>query len=584
MYNFYSPGIIDNAIVKIDYSLEEIGDKGLSEDNLTLYYFNEKTKELEIVPTTVDKDNKKLEANLNHFSKYLIGDSNAALVNVETNIMFVIDNSVSMYSEAQMIQLGYDSSTGAIGNDKYFKRISLTNDMINMFGEGYNFGASEFSGNYANLKGFTTDINAVKGAVESMKNNWHTNITGTNIISALNGGISEFNDRTESNNYLLLLTDGRNTVGSLKSEKDEIVSKAQNLNVKICVIGLGHEIDTDVLSYIAESTGCSYYNATDSSALEEIYSIIASNINYNYVDTDGDNIVDGIIVADSGFIVTRNGFSFNNYSSVQSPGGNCYGMALFALLRYKKQLPTSLSGLETQKFYVLDGGLVKMKSKGFDLSNTYFLDYEKDLYSYKVKTDGLRILLERNYWDEVIDDTWMVNIDYWSALDYIGVSQPYNTREYDGTKYNFKRYEYPLFDIENETFVNNVDREDRELFNAIWRFFIIQQDKKLFERVKFYNKTIDGDVTLNRLIDDLNNKEPTMLNLGGDGNHEINAIKLIQDINDANKFKIEVYDNNYNGETRYVLLTRKKGLFNNYIYKTLYYNYNQLALDYVYFN
>ena len=72
VYNFYTDGTITNATVKIKYDLDEIKQNGLTEDDLSIYYFNEETQQLEIVPTTIDKDNKLLIATLSHFSKYLI--------------------------------------------------------------------------------------------------------------------------------------------------------------------------------------------------------------------------------------------------------------------------------------------------------------------------------------------------------------------------------------------------------------------------------------------------------------------------------------------------------------------------------
>ena len=45
VYNFYTDGTVKNAIVTIKYDEGEIAAQGLNEQNLTLYYFNEETKE-----------------------------------------------------------------------------------------------------------------------------------------------------------------------------------------------------------------------------------------------------------------------------------------------------------------------------------------------------------------------------------------------------------------------------------------------------------------------------------------------------------------------------------------------------------
>ena len=350
VYNFYTSGKIESANVSIPYSLEEIESRGLTEDNLTLYHFNEKTKELEAIPTTVDKENKVVMATLKHFSKYVLGDSNIVLTKTNNQIMMVIDNSISMYTSDQLSDLGYTDIVGAEGNDSSFKRLSLTNNLIDMFTGSYYFGISEFAGNYINLQKFTNNQISSKKAVNSIKKELDSLENGTNIVNALNNGISEFSN-DENGHYLILLTDGKDTsmFNTLSNNKDTIISNAKEKDVKICVIGLGSNVDTDDLSSIAKDTGCDYYNASDSGALDEIYSIIGADINYNLVDTDADGKVDGTIMSDSGFIVNRDGFSFPNYSSNLSSGGHCYGMATIAELYYTKKLPMNVGSKRSNK-------------------------------------------------------------------------------------------------------------------------------------------------------------------------------------------------------------------------------------------
>ena len=544
VYNFYSNGTIKSATVKIKYDLNEITAQGLTEDNLTLYYFNEETKQLEEIPTTVDKENKLIIVTLEHFSKYVIGDKNTVLTNVDSEIMFVIDNSVSMYSMQQMIDAGYDASTGAIGNDIQFKRLSLTNNLVDMFTGNYKFGVAEFSGNYVNLKEFSDSKSDVKKSVNSMKSNWASNANGTNIITALKSGINEFSS-DENNHYLLLLTDGKNTEGSLSSNKNTIITNAKEKNVKICVIGLGKEIDTDDLNDIAESTGCDYYNASDSSALDEIYSLVGADINYNYVDTDGDNKVDGMIQANSGFIVNRDGFSFANFSSNKSDGGHCYGMATFAMLYYKKELPMSLDYAHKHTIFK-----PYEASDGYDLKNTYFASYGK-LYDFKTSNQALTYYLYDNpgdYRDRIEDDTWMIKKEYYDNLINIGAT--ISVKKYKGKDQEFSKYQSAMINIDDEKFENAVKKDDSQVLSAIWRLFILQVED---DRTSFSS---DPDKAFEELNSGLSAGTPLVTTVAG--NHAINSIRLIQDINDSNKFKIEVYDNNYPGETRYIEVTRSK--------------------------
>jgi len=556
--------------------MNDLAKEGLNEDNLTVYYFNETTKVLEPINTTVDKENKIITVTLNHFSMYVVGDNNIVLTNNESEIMFVIDNSVSMYSEEQMIAAGYNDSTGAIGNDTEFKRLTLTNKLIDMFTGNYKFGVAEFSGDYVNLIEFSTEHQSVKTAVNGMENNWKSNGSGTNIVSALNKGIEEF-DINQNNHYLILLTDGKNTSGSLSSNKSSIISKAQEKNIKICVIGLGNNIDSKVLNEIAETTGCDFYNATDSKALDEIYSLVGADINYNYVDTDNDNKVDGMIIANSGFITSKDGFSFANYGSVKSEQGHCYGMATFAMLYYTNQLPESLG-------YAHKWNVFKRyeESNGYNLKNTYFESGES-LYEYKIQNEYLLSYLlssekPDDYRDRVENGVWLIKKEYYDKLEEIGAK--IEIVEYTGKSSEITKKQIAKLDIDNEKFKEIISKDDRELLNAIYRLFILQIDDK---RTSF---NTDPDKAFEELETNLNNGVPIVLNVG---NHAVNATRLIQDINNPNKFKIEIYDNNYPGEIRYIELTRSKmsfritnalgSLTNEYQYSTKYDKNNDGVLD-----
>lgn len=550
VYNFYTTGTIESATVKIKYSLEEIQSKGLNEDNLTLYYFNEDTKELEAMPTIVDKENKIIIVTLNHFSKYVIGDKDVVLTNVKSQIMMVIDNSVSMYTYTQLTNLGYTEITGADGNDSEFKRLTLTNKLVDMFTGSYYFGVSEFAGNYVNLKKFTDNRTEIKNAVNSVKNDLDSVTNGTNIVNALKKGISEFS-KDENNHYLILLTDGKDTSNTLSYNKSTIVSSAKEKNVKICVIGLGKELDTAVLNEIAEATNCDYYNATDSSALDEIYSIVGADINYNLVDTDGDGKTDGTIIADSGFIVTRDGFDFNNFRTVQSSGGNCYGMATFAQLYYRNELPLTLEAKRINEFYSIRVGNIDFISSGYDLNNTYFFE-KKNLYDYKITDNAIRLRIidfPSDIRDRVEDGIYYVSDKYYDMFSNIGIT--YKLEKYKGDIKGIKKYQtVGYLDVENEKLRENGNNEDVQFLKAIWRLYMLQIHD---ESISFSS---ESDKAYSNLYTKLKNGNPIVIGIGGD--HAVNAIRLIQDNSDSNKFKLEIYDNNHSGTSRYIEVTRSK--------------------------
>lgn len=552
VYDLNTNGTLISAELVIKYEEGDLEEYGITEESIALYYFDEATKKLEKVEAKVDKENNTITAQLSHFSKYVLADPSKVITTADTQVMFVIDNSVSMYSEQQMIDAGYNSSTGAIGNDTEFKRLTLTNKLIDMFTGNYKFGVAEFSGNYVNLKDFSSEKTAIKEAVNSMKSNWNSSADGTDIIEALQSGLAEF-EKDDNNHYLVLLTDGKNTEGYLSSYQSSIISTAKEKNVKICVIGLGTNIDTDELDEIAEATGCDYYHASNASALDEIYALMGADINYNLVDTDNDGVVDSTIVADSGFITTRDGFSFDNYITASNDGGHCYGMATFAMLYYLGELPSTLADVDEYGLFFRGISWFHKKADGYNLKGTYFFDNygnqsDSNLYEYKFTTEGLNIFfyLPEDYRTNIVDKVWLINDEYKSALTSSGIS--IIKKKYKGE--NFSSYESGLLDITSDNFKNNVSSEEQNLFKAIYRLFILQIDDKR------YSFSTDPDESYAFLEGQLEKGVPVVL--GIDGVHGVNAIRILRNNEDSNKFKIEIYDNNYPAETRYIEVTRYK--------------------------
>lgn len=579
VYNFYTSGKVETAKVTIPYSLEEITSQGLNEDNLTLYYFNEKTKELEAIPTIVDKENKKVIVTLKHFSKYVLGDSNVVLTTTSNQIMMVIDNSVSMYTNAQLSALGYTKITGADGNDSTFKRLSLTNNLIDMFTGSYYFGISEFAGNYINLQRFTDNQEAAKKAVNSIKNDLNNIGNGTNIVNALNNGINEF-EQDDNGHYLILLTDGKDTstFNTLTSNKSTIISSAKAKDIKICVIGLGTSIDTEDLNSIAEGTGCDYYNASDAGALDEIYSIIGADINYNLVDVDGDGNVDGTIISDSGFIVTRDGFSFPNYGTNLSINGHCYGMATIAELYYTKKLPMSLNGKTVKQKTGLFSS-ANASSYAYDLNNTYFESYS-NLYDYKLKTNVLKYTFGFDTFGEekpkdymsLSGKTLVYNKKYKYELTNSGMydisikkSGLDAAAQLEKWGVNYDKAESVLLNEDRMQSSEIIENSDKQLLNAIYTGFIRQNETEHYssssnftlwlrnvfgsESTEKMNSAAFIELLRNRLD---NGDVPVISSSYSDGLHAVNAINLVQDNKDSNHYYIGVYDNNYPGEKRYI--------------------------------
>lgn len=561
LYSFNTDGKLESAKVTIKYDTEELLENNMDENNLSLYYFDLENKTFEMVPTEVDINNKTIVSNLKHFSSYVVADKTKINTNQVVDIMFIIDNSVSMYTEKQMINRGYNSSTGAVGNDETFKRLTLSKQLVDMFTGNYKFSVAEFSGDYANLINFSDNKNDIKDAISLMEKEFNTDLDGTNIINALKKGINEFANDYDGH-YVILLTDGNNTEGNLSFFKNSIIQSAKDKNVRICIIGLGNNIDTNDLSDIATETGCKLYSAAKDDSLDEIYSLVASDINYNLFDTNDDLKTDSILLDDSGFIVTKDGFSFNNFGTKQSSNGNCYGMALFTNLYYQKKLPNNLGYLDNKNWKI---NSKNAQSGGYDFLNTDLYNNKINLYDFEWKTDLLKAYFNHpsDYWGDVKDNTLYINPKYYNLFEKAGMN--FEIVDFNDPERGYNKYQKVYLDVENENLKNSITGTEYEILRAIWRLYILQYTS---DDISFVT---DSDKAYSKLSTELYYGNPVVLIINN--NHAINATKLFVDANDNNKYIIEVYDNNFTGETRYIHMTRTKNVLDIMSFSTWFANY-----------
>jgi len=112
----------------------------------------------------------------------------------------------------------------------------------------------------------------------------------TAIGDAIGLAVKRFEQKKESNRVLILLTDGQNTAGNISPQ--QALELATNHDVTIYTIGVGademlvnslfgtrrvnpsQELDENMLTQLAESTGGLYFRARDVQSLEQIYATL----------------------------------------------------------------------------------------------------------------------------------------------------------------------------------------------------------------------------------------------------------------------------------------------------------------------
>ena len=570
LYSLYTAGTINNATITINYTDQELKQYGLNEDTLSIFYYNESTSQYEKIDTVQDKEKNTLTATLDHFSYYVVGDANEVQETSSSQVLFILDNSWSMYSNEQ-----YEEITGKEyfgepldGFDKEGLRFQLTGNLIDRLGKkNYQIGLSEFRSDYKNAVEIGNSIDNIKETLNSMNGNFITSTEGTNINNALTKGMREFSDDSD-NKYIVILTDGQDTKLS-ESRIQNIIETATKNDIKICTVGFGDASYNVALSNIANGTGCKFYSSSNALGLTELFESISAELDDNLVDLNGDSEVDGILSADSGFVVNRDGFSFPNYGTNLSGGGHCYGMATFAELYYKKVLPLKMDTIT----------LKNVQSYPYDLNGTYFENYS-NLYDYKLQTNLLKYTFGHDYFGEetpsdlrTLSDTRLLfnevyknEIEAGNMYDIIETEtslSPEQQLAHWGV--NYESAESLQLNEDKMQESSTISNDDLQLFNAIYAGFIRQHDTVEYSSgmdIILWLRNVLGTEEIsyngragfiNILTTRLNNKEAPVISSSYTGGfHAINAISLIQSTSNPNEYSIGVYDNNYPGEKRYV--------------------------------
>ena len=564
VYSVKPQGVIDNANISIKYDKNIISNKGLSEKDLAVYVLDFENKKSIKPESTVNIEISTVTTKVMDLGKFFIADSSKMKDKVSTELMLVIDNSGSMYPK-EMVD-------GSEENDTQFKRVDLSNRIIDKLKGDYKFGAGKFTFEYEELASMTSDKERVKEKINSIKT-LTEKFSGTYIGNALEGGLKQFSsNNSDIRKYMILLTDGKDTsdVNGYDDKKTlYATNEAKNKGVKVFTIGLGTDLDTEVLQNIASQTGGKYYYASSSEVLEDVFELIAADINYSLVDLDKDAKDDYIIYANNNFLAKKNGMPVENFSTTTSQKGATYGMSLLAKLYYENKLPSKMSSISvrdriTGENTKVDGYEIDIdRDTSIALLSNYELEYLK--FMKNTPKDFMAT--------EIVGGSLGISSKYKKELNTLGFT--YYELKSDKSKSGFRKYETYMLnndyveDKENKKSSNTLSGNDKDLVDAIYRLDIL---KHRDERISFEK---EPDKAYNYMVNSILNSQVPLVVLNDD--YTVCVQKVLVDVNDDNHIKLEVYDSNYGGKQQYIDVKRSK-IFNyiegndknNYQYKFTY--------------
>lgn len=560
------------AKVKIKYDARLTGD-------LAVFSVNDKELSFKKLDSEIDKATRSINIEVGNSTNFLIGDANMSLrPRIDVNIL--LDNSLSMYSNKQVREkikktsgnLNYDYDA----NDVSFKRVDASIDLIDKLQGDYYFNVGHFAGKYQNLSDFSNNKQDLKQKIESIKYNPPNDekgvIGGTNIVDSINKALDSFPGK-DNFKFVILLTDGDDTTRSMNDLwAESVIAKANKSKIVICSIGLGNASKKEsLLKKISSSTGCDHYRAADDRFLENVFTRIASKASLNLIHKTDNRAGGGsaqsvsggtsMLMADSGFDPSKDGFGIRNYSTTKAKSGNCFGLSVFANLYYRKKLPMSAGPAKISNLF--HSGESK---SGYDLSDTVFKNFKLDInkfrFTSKALTYGIYSIDQRrpaDFWTNEPDKNGLVTINkqYRDVMTDANFEIE-NIKAKKDSYMNGKKYhsfESPLVAVDDDAKNSDYTLDERSFLNAVWRLHIMQHDKRISTH---HFSSPDSKSTFEKMTTMLKAKNPVVVSLG---KHAIIAMHLVKDLYDPHKFKIAVYDNNYPNETRYIDVRKNKNNF-----------------------
>lgn len=591
VYDFNTSGKIESANVYINYDEAVLNDRKIEENNLSLYYFDPINFTFDEVETIIDTENNIASATLEHFSMYILADKHEMISKLNNQIMFVIDNSASMYTYEQAIEKNknHNATTEDLektpANDPYYKRLDVVSYLINKLDDDFEYGLSKFTGTSTVLNNVGASKEEIRESLEKIKSEGEI-FNGTYIGSSLYTTSYYFSSDRTSGKYIVLISDGEDNAPSSGIIKDTAIKILKEKGIRVIAIGLGNEVNKEELREYASETGGVYYHVDNANMLNALCNNLLGRLNFGRTTIENENgeNEDYLVVADSGFIPENNGFAFPNYATSRCDG-QCYGMAEFSKQFYNNTLnPT---GNVTRKF---NGETINFN---YDISSINVITEYTDLVNYKFENKAFEKLisstnrerlnydkLEKDFNDGVDDLHIELKEEYKQYVEQTnGVIK---IRKKTGTKegYGTVTYDFLYIDMNSCTEENIKNFPDLQLFKAIEFLYMNQLNSE--GTYADNNKVImfDNISVLDETIDKINNGIPviiayqtyeekfenTLQRLLLQANHAVNGIKVLRNIKDTNKYKIAIYNNQNPKETQYLNVEKVQNLFGTTLY------------------
>lgn len=260
-------------------------------DDLAILWYNKDEQTFELIDCTLDSANSVIKATLPHFSKYMIVNrkewAEAWATSLDYSkydsydIVYAIDCSGSMED--------LDPEPNESGTAS--KRHMAANNLIGVMEEDDEAAVIGFNYTTSLLCDFTSDQSDLRSVLYNLYQEGSTNFN-----PVLSESISKLTTRTETSEetvgkMIILISDGGMLDDLDEPLNEDLLAEAKREGIKIYTIGVGVDVDEEILHKIAKATGGEYYYASTNDEISDLYNEIgvarAKEIDMADFDEDG---------------------------------------------------------------------------------------------------------------------------------------------------------------------------------------------------------------------------------------------------------------------------------------------------------
>lgn len=473
-------------------------DKDWTKKEYSVYMFDEATSKITELNTKENEDY--LIANITKFDNiYFIGKKSEKPKEYLNQIIILIDNSGSMFTSEYVAGVSKPNDT-SYAHDVEFKRLSLMTELVDQLGtENYEYSVYAFTASHCEMVKYSNDPLTIKKGINSLRTSCQK-FNGTDMSGAIKKYANTFKDDVYGAKYMIVLTDGKDTGDREFALSEYYLNNYRKQGIHIITLGLSSEVNSDYLMDIAYLTKGKYLYASDANMLDTLSGLIESSIHQSQ-DTVKFNDKEYTLVADSGFQVDKDGFSFKNFGTSEQNNSNSFGFSYLAKQIY--------------------------------LNKIYDENGKSDIVTSKLSEENNERLVKGNTYNIKLNDEYNKLIE--------------NKEDINITKINNGDDDYQLIKI-----INNAFNVQNKIFIKKANDFILKH---------FQNQYYDYDTNLTKMIDELQSGSPAILSLSSaTGTHSVLATKIYKAIG-GDEYVITVYDSNMPGTEGKIYLTRSTAYY-----------------------